>query len=200
MAVADRIDVTPEANPARLSDRQLEMGYNLYVVKSRGCLDQRNRFTEAEWNEICANHQVADWLCFDGNDITVKNPSREQIVALVHVAKTRGWSVQGDDGESYADDGSSIPAARPPIPTLLCRLRQFLDLYRGTKATPKSVSVAACPFKVGDRVRTTYRSGGVVISADPTGHHGRGSIKVRFPDGATLGGMFRANDFFKEQD
>ena len=63
------------------------MGYNLYVVKSRGCLDRRNRFTEAEWNEICANHQVADWLCFDGNDITVKNPSREQIVALVHVAK-----------------------------------------------------------------------------------------------------------------
>ena len=83
------------------------MGYNLYLVKARNRFDEPNRFTETEWNAICAKHEVADWLSFDGDEIAVKNPSQEQITALVRVAKTCGWTVQGDDGETYADDGSA---------------------------------------------------------------------------------------------
>jgi hypothetical protein len=49
-AVADRIDVTRNASQARMSERQLDMGYSLYLVKARDCLDAQNRFTETEWN------------------------------------------------------------------------------------------------------------------------------------------------------
>jgi hypothetical protein len=174
------------------------MGYNLYLVKTLDVLDEANKFTATEWTTLCATHQVAEWLYFDGDAITVKNPSEEQVAALVRIAKSCGWTVQGDDGETYAEDGSFIPSAPAPRPGLLGRLMHFLSRHRTMKATQKLTREITCAFSVGDKVRTTHRSGGVVISVDPSGHHGMGNITVRFPDGVTLSGMFTANGFQKE--
>jgi hypothetical protein len=171
------------------------MGYDVYLVKTRSLFDEENKFTETEWKTLCAKHRVADWLHYDGDDITVKNPSKEQLVALVRIARSCGWTVQGDDGETYAEDGSLVPAAPLPKPGILSRLKHLLSGHRADKSIENSAQEIACPFSVGDKVCTTYRSGGVVISVDPSGHHGTGSIKVRFPDGTILGGIFAANDF-----
>jgi hypothetical protein len=58
---------------------------------------------------------------------------------------------------------------------------------------------ATCPFKVGDKVKTTYRTGGTVIEVDPKANQGLGIIRVRFPDGAEFGGPFLGHDFQREE-
>jgi hypothetical protein len=174
------------------------MGYGVYLVKARNWFDDENKFTETERNVIRARHGVADWLYFGGEQVSVKNPSREEIIALVRIAKTFGWAVQGDDGETYAEDGSPIPVPPSPEQGFFGRLRRLLNEYRVSRAIQKRMRGVGCPFKVGDRVRTTHRRGGVVIEIDPKGHQGMGSIKVTFPDGTILGGTFIANDFRKE--
>lgn len=105
--------------------------------------------------------------------------------------------MQGDDGETYGEDGAPTraSAARPGVlSTILGPLRQFLD----KRKIQRSMQGVVCPFSVGDRVRTTFRTGGVVIAIDAKAHHGLGSIKVRFPDGSVLGGFFVGHDFRKE--
>ena len=174
------------------------MGYNVYLVKTRNWFDERNRFTEADWSEIRAKHSVPDWLFLVGGKITVKNPSKNQIVQLVGIAKERGWTVQGDDGETYDEDGSPISAPAPPQPGFSDRFRFLIREYRAKKTIRKSMKGVQCPFKVGDKVRTLYRTGGVVTRVDPKGNHGMGYFEVRFPNGAILGGMFVAHGFEKE--
>lgn len=51
------------------------------------------------------------------------------------------------------------------------------------------------PFRVGDRVHTAHRTGGIVISVDSRANHGLGSVVVRFPDGVELGGPFVGSGF-----
>ena len=174
------------------------MGYNLYLVKAGNWFDEENKFTPAEWSELRAKPRVPDWLYFDGNKITVKNPSEEQVIEFVGMAKAWGYTVQGDDGETYREDGSHIFPAPPPKAGFFHTLRHAIDERRAKKRIQKSMEGVTCPFQVGDRVRTTHRSGGVVIEVDPKGNQGLGSIRVRFPDGVVLGGMFMANDFYKD--
>jgi hypothetical protein len=173
------------------------MGYNLYVVKRGHWYEPGNRFGQEEQSRLKASGQLPDWVYFDDGVITVKSPTEEQVVTFVRFAKTHGWFVQGDDGEAYDEEGTPIPAsATGPglVSTLLRPLRHFL----AKKKIERSMKGVVCPFRVGDRVRTTFRTGGVVIDVDEKAHHGLGSIKARFPDGSVLGGFFVGHDFQKE--
>jgi hypothetical protein len=173
------------------------MGYNLYFVKHGNWYEPGNKFFQEEWSRLKESGQLPDWIYFHDGAITVKSPTQEQVTTFARLAKTHGWSVQGDDGETYGEDGAPTraSAARPGVlSTILGPLRQFLD----KRKIQRSMQGVVCLFSVGDRVRTTFRTGGVVIAIDAKAHHGLGSIKVRFPDGSVLGGFFVGHDFRKE--
>ncbi len=188
------------------------MGYNLYLVKQGNWFDPGNGFAKAEYDAILETHPDSGWLYFDGESITVKNPSKEQIIELVGISREFGWSVQGDDGETYGNDGGPIPeegdarerqgspAPEPPPhkPGIFCRIKAAAGEYLAGRRIRKSMEDISCPFKVGDRVRTAHRTGGVVIEVDPNGNSGLGSIKVRFPDGVVLGSAFIGHDLEME--
>ena len=173
------------------------MGYNLYFVKHGNWYEPGNKFLQEEWSRLKESGQLPDWVYFEDGAITVKSPTQEQVTTFARLAKTHGWFVQGDDGETYGEDGAPIrvPAARSGVlSTILGPLRRFLD----KRKIQRSMKGVVCPFNIGDRVRTTLRTGGVVIAIDAKAHHGLGSIKVRFPDGSVLGGFFIGHDFRKE--
>ena len=173
------------------------MGYNLYFVKRGNWYEPDNRFGQEEWGRLKESGQLPDWVYFDDGVITVKDPTKEQVVTFVRFAKTHGWFVQGDDGENYDEDGAPLHASAPDLgllSTILKPLRHFLD----KRKIQRSMKGVVCPFQVGDSVRTTFRCGGVVIDVDEKAHHGLGSIKVRFPDGSVLGGFLVGHDFQKE--
>ena len=155
------------------------MGYEVHLVKTESWTDDENRFLQTEWDEILSKYvSASEWLYFDGEGISVKNPSKEQIVTLVRIANQRGWKVQGDDGEDYGADGNEIPEEpgppirRPPWNPI----REWLETRRLMK------DVGPCPFKVGERVRYFARTG-VVKGIDKRANHGTGRITVRFENG-----------------
>jgi hypothetical protein len=84
------------------------MGYELHLVKKGWWFDIENQFTENEWQNLRGKHPVPGWLYFLSGDISAKNPNESQIITLVKIAKNNGWPVQGDDGETYSEDGSPI--------------------------------------------------------------------------------------------
>ncbi len=173
------------------------MGYNLYLVKRGNGREAVDQFSPDEWDRLRASRDIPAWVYFEDGAITVKSPSAAQVRAFAGLAAAHGWSVQGDDGEAYGVDGAAIPASpeKPGfVSTVLRSLRAFLDGWK----LRRSMRGVVCPFVVGDRVRTTFRSGGVVIDVDANAHHGLGSIKVRFPDGSVLGGFFVGHDFSRE--
>ena len=173
------------------------MGYNLYLVKRGNWWDTAARFGPEEWGSLRAARPLPDWIALEDGTITVKSPTREQAAAFVGLARDQGWSVQGDDGETYGPDGVPIlvPAARPGF--FAAALKPLRDLV-ARRSIRRSMRGVVCPFQVGDRVRNTFRTGGVVIAVDAKGNHGLGSIKVRFPDGVVLGTLFVAHDWRKE--
>jgi len=173
------------------------VGYNLYLVKRGNWWDADARFDREEWDRLRASRSLPDWVSFEEGTITVKSPTREQVVAFVGLANAAGWSVQGDDGERYGADGAFVPhpRARPGFATAALRpLREFF----AKRSIRRSMRGVTCPFQVGDPVRTTLRTGGVVIAVDANANHGLGSIKVRFSDGSVIGGLFVGHDFHKE--
>jgi hypothetical protein len=173
------------------------VGYNLYLVKQGDWWDANARFGPAEWDRLRASRPLPDWVWFEDGTITVKSPTREQVIEFVGLARAAGWSVQGDDGEIYGADGVPVPAppARPGIvDAVLKPLRELL----ARRSIRRSMRDVVCPFQVGDPVRTTLRTGGVVIAVDANANHGLGSIKVRFSDGTVLGGFFVGHDFRRE--
>ena len=113
------------------------------------------------------------------------------------LARAHGWSVQGDDGETYGTDGVPVPAS-PPRPGFFAIALRPLREFFARRSIRRSMQGVVCPFQVGDLVRTTLRTGGVVIAVDTGANHGLGSIKVRFPDGVVLGSPFIGHDFRKE--
>ncbi|MEW6618498.1 MAG: hypothetical protein AB1422_03990 [bacterium] len=172
------------------------MGYNLYLVKKENWFDKENVFTQTEWEDI-QKYQISNWLYFDEGTITIKNPSKEQVIDFVKMAKRYNWFVQGDDGEKYSEDGSPI-YEKPKKSGLFGGIRYLISELLAKKKIEHSMKSVTCPFKVGDKVKTTHRTGGVVIDIDPKANHGLGSIKVKFPDGVVLGGTFIAHGFEKE--
>ncbi len=173
------------------------MGYNLYLVKRGNWWEAGARFGPEEWSRLQAARPLPDWIAFEDGTITVKSATREQVVAFASLARDHGWSVQGDDGETYEPDGVPImaPATKSAIFTAALKpLRDFI----ARRSIRRSMRGVVCPFQVGDRVRNTFRTGGVVIAVDAMGNHGLGSIKVRFPDGVVLGTFFLDHDWRKE--
>jgi hypothetical protein len=172
------------------------LGYNIYLVRRSGP-EPPDTFSPDEWDRLRATGEVPDWVYFEDGAITVKSPTEEQVRAFARLAEANGWSVQGDDGEAYGVNGVAIPAPAEKPGFLSAALRPLGDLLAGWKLR-RSMRDVGRPFVVGDRVRTTFRTGGVVIDVDASANHGLGSIKVRFPDGAVLGGFFVGHDFSKE--
>ena len=118
-------------------------------------------------------------------------------MAFVGRARSHGWSVQGDAGETYDTDGVPVPA---PANSgfLAATLGPLRDLF-ARRSIRRSMRGVVCPFRVGDPVRTTFRTGGVVITVDAKANHWLGSIEIRFADGSVLGGFFVSHDFRKEE-
>ncbi len=174
------------------------MGYNLYLVKRGNWWDAGARFGREEWDRLQASRPLPDWISFEDGTITVKGPTREQVVAFASLAGDLGWSAQGDDGEVYGTDGVPVPSrsARPGFFSVA--LRPLTEFF-ARRSIRRSMRGVGCPFQVGDRVRNTFRTGGIVIVVDATGNHGLGSIKVRFTDGVILGSLFVGHDLCKEE-
>lgn len=172
------------------------MGYNLYLVQSNGRAAS-DQFSREEWNRLRATPAIPDWVYFEDGAITVKSPTDEQVRAFVRLAAANGWMVQGDDGETYDVAGAAAPAPAEKAGFLDAALKPLRAFLAGRKLR-RSMRDVVCPFVVGDRVRTTFRTGGVVTGVDPNAHHGLGSITVRFPDGSVLGSYFVGHDLSKE--
>lgn len=176
------------------------MGYDVHLVKKGDWFDTEDKFTEEDWEVLQKEMPASDWLYFDNGSITVKSPTQEQVAELARIAKSHNWSVQGDDGERYDEGG--LPIAEPPEPParpgFIRALLNPIQEFRAKRAIQRSMKGTVCPFEVGDKVRTPFRAGGVVIEVDEKGNHGLGSIKVRFPDGTVLGGLFVNHGFEKE--
>ena len=173
------------------------MGYSLYLVKRGNWWEADARFGREEWDRLEASRQLPDWISFEDGAITVKSTIQEQVVAFVTLARAHGWSVQGDDGETFGTDGVPVLAS-PPRPGFFAIALRPLRKFFARRSIRRSMRGVVCPFKVGDLVRTTLRTGGVVIAVDAKANHGLGSIKVRFPDGFVLGCLFVGHDFRKE--
>ena len=173
------------------------MGYNVYLVKHGNWWDAEARFGREEWDRLRASRPLPEWVSFEEGTITVKSPTREQVVAFVGLARDAGWSVQGDDGETYGANGAPAPES-PERPGFLTAALQPLKEFFAKRSIRRSMRGVVCPFQVGDRVRTTFRTGGVVIAVDANANHGLGSINVRFSDGTVIGGFFVGHDFHRE--
>lgn len=173
------------------------MGYTLYLVKDNRPDADESVFSAADWRSMNETHPLSPWAYFDGTSVSVKNPTPDQIIALVQAARSHGWWVRGDDGEFYGEDGSPIPSSPTPAGRIDRVVQRARDFFAGRKLK-RATAGLPCPFAVGDRVRTTYRTGGTVIKVDEKANHGMGGIKVRFPDGTVLGGSFVGHDFAKE--
>jgi hypothetical protein len=173
------------------------VGYNVYLVRPGRGRAADSKFGRDEWDRLRASGRLPDWIYFEDGAITVKSPNREQVVAFVGLARSHGWSVQGDDGETYDTDGVAVPA---PANSgfLAATLGPLRDLF-ARRSIRRSMRGVVCPFQVGDPVRTTFRTGGVVTAVDAKANHGLGSIEVRFADGSVLGGFFVGHDFRKEE-
>jgi len=115
----------------------------------------------------------------------------------LRLAAANGWTVRGDDGETYDADGVATPATAERPGLFHAVLRPLTAFLAGRKLR-RSMRDVVCPFVVGDWVRTTFRTGGIVTEVDPKAHQGLGSIKVRLADGSVLGGYFVGHDFSKE--
>ena len=175
------------------------MGYNVHLVKRAKGSEVDSRFSREEWDRLHASRSLPDWLYFEDGAITVKSPTREQVVELASLAHAHGWSVRGDDGETYGRDGAPIPEVSPRPGFFDTALRPLRELL-ARRSIRRSMQGVVCPFQVGDPVRTTLRTGGVVIAVDAAANHGLGSIKVRFSDGTVIGGFFVGHDFRKEEE
>jgi hypothetical protein len=173
------------------------VGYNVYLVTRGGWWDAAARFGPEEWGRLQVERPLPDWIAFEDGAITVKSPTREQVVAFAALARDHGWSVQGDDGEIYGPDGVPVVAPAAKLAFFAAALKTLRDLMAG-RSIRRSMRGVVCPFQVGDRVRNTFKTGGVVIAVDAKGNHGLGSIKVRFPDGVVLGTFFVDHDWRKE--
>jgi len=176
------------------------MGYELHVVKNKSgsWIDDENKFTEREREDFQKKNTLPEWLYFSSGNISVKNPYQAQIIALVKIAKENDWRVQGDDDETYSEDGSPIP---PEVekPGIFEPIRKFFAEQKAKRVIREARKNIKIPLKVGDKVKTQWRKGGIVISIDPEAEHGLGSVEVKWPDGAVLGGFYVLHDFEKEE-
>jgi hypothetical protein len=106
--------------------------------------------------------------------------------------------VQGDDEEIYSEDGSAI-ASEVKKPSIFEPIRKFFAEQKAKRNIRLARQSIKIPLKVGDKVKSRWRKGGIVIKLDPNAEHGLGSLEVKWPDGTVLGGFYVLHDFEKEE-
>jgi|WetSurMetagenome_2_1015567.scaffolds.fasta_scaffold706341_1 hypothetical protein len=176
-----------------------DMGYELHLVKSGNWFDEANQFTESEWEGLRRKQAIPEWVYFSSGDISVKNPQTQQIIVLVKIAKDNGWSVQGDDGETYSKNGAPIPI-EDEKPGIFESLKRLVQEYKAKRKIKQMMKGAVCPFKIGDKVRMLGAAQtGIVTKIDYKANHGIGSFTVELQNGTvdkTFG--FDAHAYQKE--
>lgn len=91
-----------------------------------------------------------------------------------------------------------VNAEEVPRQGMLGRLKNIFAERRAARELAAEMASVESVFKVGDRVKSTHRSGGVVIKVDKAGNAGLGQIEVRFPDGVVISGIFPDGGFERE--
>jgi hypothetical protein len=173
------------------------MGYDIHLVKPEIDGREADEVSEREWQSFQKKHAAVDYVYYSGGKISCKNPSAEQVVALAKIAYSQGWRLRGDDGEYYDDSGQVI-AEEAPRQGLFGRIKNIFAERRAARDLAAEMESVESVFKVGDRVKSIHRSGGVVIKVDKAGNSGLGQIEVRFPDGAVISGIFPDGGFERE--
>jgi hypothetical protein len=125
------------------------VGYDLHITRRENWSDTTGpAITEAEWRaaiesdpELTLDTQTrctmadgeyifAAWngrageLGYFGGEITAKNPDPALVRKMVQLAQVLGAAVQGDDGESYGEDGNPVGSSAPAP-------RGLLSIFRG---------------------------------------------------------------------
>jgi hypothetical protein len=174
------------------------MGYELHLVKNGHWFDEENKFTESEWKGL-QKQSIPEWVYFSNGDISVKNPKKSQIITLVEIAKNNGWTVQGDDGETYSKNGTPIPAEGEK-PSIFEPLKNLIREYKAKRKIKQMMKGVVCPFKIGDKVRALGAAQtGIVTEVDYKANHGIGSFTVKMENGTTCKAFgFHAHTYKKE--
>ena len=173
------------------------MGYDVHLVKPEIGGRKADEVSEREWQSFRKKHAAVDYVYYSDGKISCKNPSEEQVAALAKIAYSQGWRLRGDDGEYYDDNGQVI-AEEGPRQGLFGRIKNIFAERRAARELAAEMEGVESVFKVGDRVKSIHRSGGVVINVDKAGNSGLGQIEVRFPDGAVISGIFPDGGFERE--
>ena len=174
------------------------MGYDVRLTKPELPGQEPELFTEREWRAFQAKHADIDYVYFSAGHIVCKNPSEAQLAALAKLAYARGWRLRGDDGEYYDDSGNVIQEEAPAPQGFFSRVKHAFAERRAARELASEMAGVEPAFRVGDRVKFLHRSGGVVVKVNKQANSGLGEIRVRFPDGAELSGMFPDGGFEPE--
>lgn len=159
------------------------MGYELHLVKAGKWFDEESKFTKSEWENMRSKQTVPEWVYFSSGNISVKNPEKPQIVELVKIAIEKGWSVQGDDGESYSENGEPI-SVEVDKPSIFEPIKKFIREYKAQRNINQMKKSVVCPFKIGDKVKALGAvQTGIVTKIDYKANHGIGSFSVKLQNG-----------------
>jgi hypothetical protein len=170
------------------------MGYDVRFEKPPMPGQDAEQFTEREWQAFKSKHPRIDFVNFADGTMACKNPSDEQLVEMAKLAYAKGWRLRGDDGEYYDDEGQVIQE-QPPAQGWIARVKNVFANARAARELENEMRDVECPFKIGDRVKSAHRRGGVVTRIDKRANSGLGIIEVTFPDGSMIGGMFPDGGF-----
>lgn len=173
------------------------MGYDVHLVKPQIGGQDADEVSGREWRAFQKKHSGIDYVYHAEGKISCKNPSEEQLAELAKLAYANGWRLCGDDGEYYDDSGQVI-AEQAAKPGFFDRIKNVFAERRAARELAAEMAGVESVFKVGDRVKSIHRTGGIVIRVDRRGNSGLGEIRVRFPDGAEISGMFPDGGFERE--
>ena len=142
--------------------------------------DADNGLTDFLWTA----HPQEPWpLWWRDGTIYTKNPDDATVRKLVAIAGRFGATVQGDDGEIYRGDGTSIrPEPSTPQPAQPGFPARVASWFRNRRDAGE-LQEAAPTFQAGQRVKNRWGELGTVVSVDPTANGGLGNIRVRLDDG-----------------
>ena len=187
------------------------MGYDLHITRKTDWSDDDGPvITEAEWRATIeadpelnldresrctmtdgeyGEYVFAAWngepgvLGYYAGEISTKNPEKPLISKMVRIAQTLGAQVQGDDGEIYRENGTSLdPESTAPASERSNFLSRIGVWFRSRRVT-RDLQDAAPEFRVGQRVKNPWGEVGTVLHVDRKSNGGLGSVRIRLDDG-----------------
>ena len=136
-------------------------------------VERQTRSATASGGRSKRNTQASITWTTPTAQITCKNPSDEQLATLAKIAFAQGWRLRGDDGEYYDDNGRVIVEVTPKQ-GIFAAIKNIFAERRAARELAAEMEGVESVFKVGDRVKSIHRSGGVVIKVDKAGNSGLG--------------------------